>query len=330
MKPFPVLGFDIGGTKIAVCLCMSDGKILASTRVPTTTPEVTLPAMVEAGRALLKEAGMTPKSLRAIGIGSPAPHDIPTGRILAPTNMKSWVDVPVREHIRKAFGVETYFDNDANGGALAEWIFGAAKGCSDFIYFTLSTGIGGGIVTGGRLLRGTTFLAGEVGHVILDRDGPPCACGLNGCYEAYCGGVAVAKRLKKELKGKKNSRIVKEAGGKLENVDMVALLKAVRAKDPYALKVWDEMAWRHAQAIGMLCNIFNPQKVVLGTIAVAAGGLFLTPVRKYLPKYVWPQINAAVTLELAGLGRHVGEYSGVSVALNYLHEAGKWPLPWQR
>ena len=142
-ESFPVLGFDIGGTKIAICLGTSDGKILGSERITSKGkgPAEVLPELVSIGRKLLKDAAIPPGKLKAIGISAPAPMDILKGTI-SPTNMKKWVDVPVRDYLAEAFGVPAYFDNDANAGALAEWIFGAGKGSKDMIYLTLSTGAG--------------------------------------------------------------------------------------------------------------------------------------------------------------------------------------------
>ncbi|OGV52185.1 MAG: hypothetical protein A2X49_05935 [Lentisphaerae bacterium GWF2_52_8] len=325
---FPVLGFDIGGTKIAVCLGDSKGKILGAKRVVNKDrgPDEVIPELVSTGKELLSKAGLKGSDLRAIGIGSPAPMDIPNGLILCPTNMKKWTRVPIRDIMAESFGVKAYFDNDANAAALAEWIFGAGKGCHNMIYLTMSTGIGGGIIANGHLLHGKSWMAGENGHVVLDINGPKCNCGLNGCYEAFCGGVALANRMQRELAGQPGHPIVQAAGGKIEDIDVVALVKAVRAKDPYSLKLWDEMCMRNAQAIGIFLNTFNPEKIVLGTIALSTGDLFMKPLKEYLPRFCWPEMLNACDITVSGLGSHIGEYSGICVALNSLYEEGKWQM----
>lgn len=330
-KAFPVLGFDIGGTKIAVCLGTSDGKILGSTRVDNKNraPELVLPELVQAGRRLLSEAKIAPSELKAIGIGSPAPMDFLKGMILTPPNMKTWRNVPIRDYLSKEFGVEAFFDNDANGGGLAEWLFGAGKGTQTMLYLTMSTGIGGGIIANGKLLRGKSFIAGEVGHIVIDVNGPKCNCGLTGCYEAFCGGRALAQRMQKELADKPESFIVKAVGGKLDDIDVGVLVKAVKAKDPYALALWDEMCKRNAQAIGLLINTFNPDMIVLGTIVVHTGSLFMDPFLKYLPTYCWKDAMEPCKICSSKLGAHIGEYSGIAIALNFLYERGEWQLPWK-
>lgn len=323
---FPVLGFDVGGTKIAVCLANSDGEILGSRRIQSRGrgPDDALSEMVEVGSELLRDAGIRREHLRAVGVGAPAPMDIPNGLLLAPTNMKNWIDVPIRDHFAEAFQVETFFDNDANAGALAEWFFGAGRGCLDLIYLTMSTGIGGGLVVNGHLVHGKGFLAGEMGHVTLDVNGPECPCGMRGCYEAFCGGVAVAKRLREAFADRLDHSIVKAAGGAVEDLDMIALAKAVKEGDPDAKTFWDGLAARHAQAIGGFINIFNPELIVLGTMAWANGALFMDPLMERLPDYCWKETLANCRVVPSELKKNIGEYSGVCVALNELYERGQW------
>jgi len=326
-----ILGFDIGGTKIASCLGTDAGEILGSKRIDNKFkhPDQAMPELIAEGMQLLKDAGISPADLCAIGVGAPAPMDIQAGTI-SPTNMKSWVNVPVKKYIAEAFQVDTYFDNDANAGALAEWIFGSGQGVEDMLYLTLSTGIGGGIIANGHLVHGKSFSAGECGHITIDINGPLCNCGMHGCYEAYCGGRAIAQRMQKELSDQPDHKIIQHAGGNIEDVDLIALEKAVYDKDEYAVALWDEMCLRHAQAIGMFINILNPAKIVLGTIAWAAGDLFMKPVLKSLPDYCWKECLDACEIRVSGLGREIGEYSGIAVALNNLYETGQWQLPWKK
>ncbi len=328
---FPVLGFDIGGTKIAVCLAMSDGTIISSARVDNRdrAPELVLPELVAAGKKLLYDAEIRPEDLKAIGVDSPAPMDFETGVIQGPHNMPLWKEVPIRDFLAKEFNAPVFVDNDANAAGLAEWLFGAGQGANDMIYLTMSTGIGGGIIASGKLLRGHTNLGGEVGHMVIDRNGPACNCGLTGCYEAFCGGKAIALRLKKELADYPDAAIVEAAGG-VENIDMKAVEAAVRDGDPYACKVWDDMIERNAQGMGLLMTVFNPSVIALGTIAVHCGDLFMKPLVERIRKYTWKQMYNACQVVPSKLGGKAGEYSGISVALYSLYEKGEWQLPWSR
>ncbi len=316
---FYVLGFDIGGTKIAICLGTSDGKIIASTRVGNKDkdPNVVLPNLVKKGNELLSDNNLTTKDIKAIGIAAPAPHDVKKGIILNPANMPLWRNVKIKEYLENNFNIPVFFENDANAGALAEWFFGAGDNVQNMIYLTMSTGIGGGIICNGELVQGTSFDAGEIGHTVIDIDGPECQCGLKGCYEAFCGGRALALRLQNELKNEPENAIVKAAGS-VDKIDMIALEKAVRDKDEYALKVWDNMILRNAQAIGGLVNIFNPDVIVLGTLPWATGDLFMKPFMEYLPRFCWEKSIEKVKITVSVLGRSIGEYAGVCVALNGL------------
>jgi glucokinase len=326
---FKLFGIDIGGTKIVISLGTSDGKILGSKRIPShgRGPDEVMPELFAAGHQLLKEANMTSEQLQAIGIGAPAPADIPNGILTAPVNNPLWRDVPIRDLMANEFKTETFFDNDANAGVLAEWMFGAAVGGKNVIYLTLSTGIGGGIIANGKLVRGTGFFAGEIGHICLDPNGPQCSCGMHGCYETFCGGVAVAKRVQSELAAQPEHPIVKYAGGEVDKIDMIAIEKAVRDGNNYAVMLWEELSLRHAQAIGAIINIFNPDKVILGTMAWATGELFMEPLMKHLPDYCWSQMLDECDVVPGKLERAIGDYAGLAVALNYLYEAGSYQLP---
>ncbi len=153
--------------------------------------------------------------------------------------------------------------------------------------------------------------------------------GMKGCYEAFCGGRALAQRMQKELADKPNHKVIELAGGDIENVDMKALEFAVRAGDEYAVKLWDEMCFRNAQAFGTFINTFNPDMIVLGTIAIAAGDLFMEPVLKYLPQFCWSGPLKTCKITTSALGKQIGEYAGIAVALNFLYEKGEWELPWK-
>ncbi len=317
---FYVLGYDIGGTKIGIGLASSDGRLLGQSRIENkdTDPADILPQMVAIGRRLAADAGLQMSDIKAFGISAPYPADPVNGIMTKPANNPKWRNVPILQYLQDELGIPGYFENDANCAALAELYFGAGRGCDNFIYLTMSTGIGGGIIAGGQLIRGAGFCAGEIGHTVIQLDGRECACGQKGCYEAYCGGRAIAKRIQEELKDRPDHPIVQFAGGKLEDVDMVALEKAVRAGDDYAVKFWDEMARRNAQAFGILINSFNPKRLVLGTFAWASGDLFLDPVRKYLPEFAWKQCIDVCELVPSELRRDIGYYAGPAAALYFL------------
>ncbi len=324
-QPCYVIGYDVGGTKLGIGLASTDGKLLGSARLPNkdTRPEDVLPETLRLTRDLLDNAGLSLKDLAAFGVSSPYPADPVNGIMTAPTNNKLWRNVPIRKYYEDNLGIPGCFENDANCGALAEWFFGAGRGCKDFIYLTMSTGIGAGIIAANKLVRGKGFCAGEIGHTVIKTDGRYCNCGLRGCYEAYCGGRAIAMHLQAELRTMPDNMMVKMVNGNLEGIDMVIFEKAVRAGDPYAVEQWDEMSRINAQMFGMLINTFNPEKLVLGTFAYAIGDLFLDPIRKYLPRFAWKQMLDDCELVPSELERDIASCAGAAAAINCLQEQGK-------
>lgn len=314
-KIFPLLGVDIGGTKVAVSIGSNEGDLIDSCRIDNyeRRSEDVIPEIIQACRSLIhnyKQLG----AVRALGIGAPGPIDIPKGLILNPYNLPYWRDIPIQKILTEALNIPIFFDNDANAAGIAEWRFGSGKGCTDMIYISLSTGIGGGIIVNNHPLRGATFEGAEM-HFSLDPNGPMCACGIKGCYEAFCGGRAVAKRVQQEIVHHPESILPQLVHGNLSDIDMRVIVSGVVKNDRYAQGVWDQVCFRNAQAIGGLITLFNPQCVVLGTLANATGDLFMTPFMHYLPQFVpYGKLNCKITT--SALGCQLGELSGIALALS--------------
>ncbi len=327
-KEVLLIGFDIGGTKIAVCLGDSNGKMYSNARIDNvnTLPEETVPKMISEAKRLVAEAGFTMDQIAALGISCPGAADYAQGIMTRPSNNKHWHNVPIKRLLEEGLGVVGYFENDANSAMLAEWFFGAAKGAKNAIYLTMSTGIGAGIVVAGHLVSGANGLGGEVGHMVLVPNGVKCNCGMTGCYETYCGGRGFAQRVQTDIANGVETAILEFAGNDINNVDMIAIEKGVRANDPYAVRMWEETMELNAQGIGILINSLNPEKVVLGTFAWAIGELFMQPLMEKLPKYTWKEIFSACEVVPSDLRRDIGNYAGVAAAMNGLYEAGKISL----
>ena len=316
-----VLGFDIGGTKIGVGLVAAGGKILGSRRIENkdTYPEDILPQLVTAAKEITAENNMKITDVAGFGISAPGPADVANGILTAPPNNIHWRNVPILQYLKDQLGIPGCFENDANCGALAEGFFGAGRGINHFIYLTMSTGIGAGIITEGKLVRGTGLYGGEVGHTVLEVNSDrKCGCGMYGCYEAYCSGRNIALYLQAKLKDQPDHPIVQCAGGKVENIDMIALEKAFRAGDKRAAEIWDEMSLRNAQAMGILINTFNPDRLILGTLAWAIGDIYMDPIKKYLPRFCWQEMLKDCELVPSELRRDIGSYAGAAAALYFL------------
>lgn len=313
-----LVGIDIGGTKICACIGDSNGKIIASKRIQTQPLhgwKNGLKATVDLIHELLNEHTVPLKHIDAIGISSPGPISTKEGKMLKPPNLPGWENAPLVSFFKDSFHKKVVMNNDANAAAVAEYQFGSAKGTPNLIYLTCSTGMGGGAIVNGKLVQGSSDTAAEVGHFVLDIHGPQCPCGQRGCFEMYCGGAALAKKMQEEiLHDKIKTEILIEAHGKIDQINVECLVKAVQKKDPYALKIWDEFILRLAQGIGTVLMNFNPEVVILGTIAIHSGRLLLDPLKQQLPRFAWKENIHACRIEASSIGDHLSELSGLALA----------------
>lgn len=315
-----LLGIDIGGTKTAICAGSRDGAIARAVRMSSDTGgdlEAYFAALLTHCRQILAA-----HAAEAVGISAPGPLDARRGILIAPPNNPGWRDVPIVARLESGLGLPVYLNNDANACALAEQFFGAYRGTRNLIYLTTSTGMGGGIIVNGRLLQGATDTGGEVGHQVLDPQGPRCSCGLRGCWEVYVGGRSVAAALREKIRARQiTTSIVTEAGGDLEKIDHRALAAAARAGDAFALAEWEGFIARLAQGIGNLIQVFNPDVILLGTMAIHEGEFLLAPLRERLADFSWEWPRRHCTVAASSLGVHIGELAGLAVARAGLERA---------
>lgn len=332
-ETFNILGIDIGGTKFAVCVGDSDGNIRSEGRMASGGErpyDEVLPELLELCEQVIGDAGLNKSDIRACGVCAPGPLDVPGGRMLKSPNM-IWDDIPIRDDIRNGLDIPVYFDNDANGGGLAELYFGAGKGSKNLIYLTMSTGVGAGVVAEGKLVQGADGNAGEIGHLVLQVDGPECGCGLNGCFEAYCGGKRLAKRFREAMEAKPDSQVMEmeEVQGDYTKLDYIAIREGAKRGIPTCEKWWDEACLRLSQGIGCCMNTFNPEVIVLGTLALYSGDFLMDKINEYLPRFAWKQMIDSCEIKKSALGKQIGELAGVSVALYGLFEKGEWVPPFK-
>lgn len=318
-----LVGVDVGGTKIAFAVGDAEGTLHETHRRPTApsgSGARDVEAIVADLRALLDRAGLRLSQVEAVGVSVPSPLDPDRGVVLNPPNLPGWHEVPVRDLLQDAFGVPVFVENDANAAALAEWHFGAARGFRHVVYLTMSTGVGGGLILGGRLHRGVFASAGEVGHAPLEWDGEPCTCGLRGCFEAYVGGAAWTRRLRRVTAA--DSRVAALAGG-VDAVTPEHVVAAAREGDAGALAElgrWNDLV---ARGIVPLVMTLAPEAIVLGTIAVAAGeALSIGPIRERVRARVWPFLGERLAILPAALGATLPYHAAIGVALEGRRELG--------
>lgn len=313
--PF-IAGVDLGGTKILSAIATPDGRILARDRRPTEAEEGPAPVfsrIVESLRQALTEAGGRAGDLIGIGVAVPGPVDQRRGVVTDPPNLPGWRDVPIGRWLRDALKVPTVLENDANAAALGEHRYGAGRGSRHMIYLTVSTGIGGGIIIDRKLYRGASGAAGELGHVIIDADGPQCSCGAHGCLEALASGTALARDGAALIARGEAPRLAEIIGQGPVTAEAVA--EAARAGDPAAARLIAQAGHYLGLGLTSFVNIFNPQVIVIGGGVAKIGRPFLEPAEAVMRKLAFPQAVADVRLETAALGDDAGVQGAISLVL---------------
>ncbi|RKU38928.1 hypothetical protein C6496_05355 [Candidatus Poribacteria bacterium] len=262
-------------------------------------------------------AGLERTTISAIGVSCGGPLDTETGIVYSPPNLPGWDALPLKAKLASEFQVPVTIENDANASALAEYRFGGGRGYSAVLYMTMSTGIGGGIVLDGQVYHGANDSAGEVGHQILLPDGPPCGCGKRGCLEALCSGPAIARRAQAAVRNEKTSAttLLDLAGGRVEAVRSEHVLEAARQGDVLGLHLVEETGYYMGWGIANLVNILNPDIVLLGTIAIAAGDLLLNPIRKTVSEFAMTRPAEAVKIAPAQLGEALGDLAAIALVV---------------
>jgi glucokinase len=310
-----VLGLDFGGTKLAAGLVDPvSGAVVASARCSTPVDaERSIAAIVDlvgdlvaterrAERTSLVSSARFP--LRGIGISFGGPVAVDGRTVRLSMHVPGWEQMPLADRFERLFGVPVAVANDGDAAALAEYRFGAGRGMRHLLYFTISTGIGGGVIVDGRLHRGERAWAGEVGHVVLDPDGPPCPCGRNGCLESLASGLSIARTMRERAQ-------MTNASYK-ETITAQDVAIAAAKGDLLAQAVWEEaMVWLGI-GIASAANVLDPGCVVLGGGLTRAGDLLFEPVRRVVAQRA---LDPDLTVVPARLGDEVGIVGGAALMI---------------
>jgi glucokinase len=315
-----LVGIDIGGTKTAVLLSFQPPETLVRAEFPTRPargPERALDLIKKAIHELLSEQGRGISAIKRLGVSCGGPLDPVRGVIQSPPNLPTWDNVPIKAILEEEFRAECLIENDANAGAVAEHRFGAGKGCQNMVFLTMGTGLGGGIITDGRLYRGTNDLAGEVGHLRLTRTGP---VGHNkaGSAEGWAsgGGMAqVAVRVVRQAiaKGKKTALARLARQGMPITARNVAL--AARKGDAVALEILRSTGERLGEVLAILVDLLNPDRIVIGGLAMRLGDLLLEPARRVMRHEALDLPARTCQVVPAALGEKIGDVAALCVAM---------------
>jgi glucokinase len=305
------IGLDVGGSKIAAARVAVDGSILAHERLPTPAQDMgrTLDAMVELARAVMTE------DVEAVGIGAAGLVESTTGVLVFSPNL-AWRNVHLVEEVTGALGLPAIADNDATVAAWGEYRFGAGRGRDHLLVVTVGTGIGGGIVTDGRIYRGAHGFAAEIGHIIVEPGGPLCGCGNHGCWEQVAAGHAIERAGREAAERDPRSGIARLAEGVPGGVSGSVVTRAAQDGDETARAILAEVGRRLGEGLAGLVNVLDPEVLVIGGGAISAGDLLLDPARRAFAEAVEAaEFRPPVPILAAELGNDAGVVGAAALAL---------------
>ena len=311
-----IITIDLGGTQLRAALCTPDGTVRKRIRTKTQAkrgPEAVLERVCQAAQEVWPKAG----TVQAISMVAPGPLDPFNGVVIGAPNLPGWDHVHVRDVLTARFGLPIFVGNDANLAALGESRYGAGRGFDDLIYLTISTGIGGGIIIGGRLFVGAKGLAGEIGHVVVQPGGPLCGCGNRGCLEAVASGTAIGRQAQTLAGAGRAPAILAAAGGDVTQVSAESAGKAAAQGDKVARKLLSQAGRYIGIGIANLMHLFNPQRFVLGGGVSQTGELLFKPIRRTVRRWALiPQYYEGVDIVPAALGDDAGLLGALALALD--------------
>ncbi len=306
-----VVGIDLGGTNFAVGVVNEEGKILSRESGKTMVkdgPEAVAERLSQAVKKVLAQ-----HNVEAVGIGSPGSIDHTQGVVRFSPNFPGWHDFPLADRISQKTGLKVYVENDANAYALGEHTFGIGKGYDHIVCLTLGTGVGGGVISHGLLLRGSVGIGAELGHIKVMPNGPICGCGSRGCLEAFASATALKRFVQEGFQRHKTSALYD--GKKPEEVTPEDIFRCAKNGDEFAKSIVSTLTDALAVAIGTFVNIFNPQLVILGGGISNAGAQLLDPLVEKVKDHVLPSMLGTFEIKLSKLGKDAGILGAASIVI---------------
>jgi glucokinase len=298
------------------------GTVLAQERIatPREGPESVARAIRDLARGLCASILPRARPLAGVGVAIAGPTDHDRGVVYDPPNLDGWEsETPFGPLLARELEETVHLENDANAAALGEVWVGAGRGVRDLVYITVSTGIGGGFILGGRLYRGANGTAGEIGHLIVDPDGPLCHCGNRGCLEAMASGTAIARQAR-EAVARGDATELRRLAGRPGEITAVAVAEAAQAGDHLSAELYRMAGVRIGLVLSNFMALLNPAMIVVGGGVSKTGDLLFRPLREAIAARVYPRPSRSVTLVPAALGDNVGI---IGAAALIFHAAGQ-------
>jgi glucokinase-like ROK family protein len=318
-----VLGVDLGSNHLLTLVTDLEGNPIEEFTAPFSVdmgPENGVPILIEHIRGILAKPLMRNKRVLGLGIGVPGPLDYTTGTIVSPPIMPGWNNVHLRQLLAELLKIDVWVENDANLGAIGERLKGAGQGKQQLAYIKIGTGIGCGLILDGKIYRGSRGSAGEIGHITISPDGPPCKCGNFGCLESMAAGPALVNRAILAIQAKRESNIRLEMLHTEQAIQEIAA--AAHAGDLLAQELFRNAGRHIGTAIANLVNLFNPEMVIIGGGVADAGDLLLNPIKETVKNRSLPSNYNDTIIARGQLGR---EAIAIGAATMVLQEVFKGP-----
>lgn len=307
-----VIGIDLGGTKICGAVGSLKGNIISKYTIPTNAEEgeeAVLGRIITVVEKVIEEAEISREEILAIGIGSPGPLDAKAGKIITTANLP-FKDFDIVKPIKDKFNIPVYLDNDANAAAIGEYAFGAGKGIENMVFITVSTGIGGGAILNGRIYRGNTCNALEIGHMTLEKDGPRCNCGNIGCAEALASGTAIGRFAKEAVeKGERTSL------ANYEKITAYEVFREGERGDSVAQAVLNKALSYLGICIANIITSFDPEMVIIGGGVSKGGNIVFDKVNEVVKKRCFEAMWKSTKIVPAALGTDAGVIGALALAI---------------
>jgi len=323
MKPY-LIGVDLGGTFIKTALITLQGDIVNKGEIPSekeSGPERVIANIGKSIQLAVKEAGQIFNQVQGIGVGAPGPLNTQKWIVCNAVNIPGFINIPLRDLIQDKFGIPVNLENDANAAGYGEYWKGAGRGSSLMVAYTLGTGVGGGIIIDGKLIRGTNDCGGELGHMTIVPDGEMCSCGNRGCVEAYASATFLVKHTAAKLKKGCPSLLTKWLEeGKILTAKLID--EARRAGDEFAGEMLLEVGYYLGLGVANVVSALNPDVVVVGGGMIKAGEIILEAVRREVKKRTFREHYEHLRIIPAALGNNAGIIGAAGLALECAESQG--------
>jgi len=299
-----ILGVDIGGTKTAVVVGTERGEILSRLQFATDSQRGFEKIFAELSTTITQAMSDSPEPVKAISVSVGGPLDILKGVVHSPPNLPGWNNIPLKDLLVERFSLPVFVEHDGNAGALAEFYFGAGRGYRNIVFLTMGSGLGAGLILDGRVYRGTTDTAGELGHIRIAEDGPLCY-GKPGSLEGYGSGTGMAKLAGMMFPSLWN-----------DSTTVSDVYSAWKQGSPEARQVFERAGFYLGRGFAMIADLINPERIILGGLGIRIGDAFLSSAEKVFRREALPQSSTACSIVPAQLGEAIGDVASLCAALD--------------